>query len=121
MRDLAAVLRSGLPGRVLSACFAAGLGAALSALPAFAGEAEWRRLYEQVDLHFQNGSFEQAELFAREALQEAESSLGENHRATELSLGKAVFVLRLRGKYEEALALAVRGVNVSTRLYGAGD
>jgi tetratricopeptide (TPR) repeat protein len=93
----------------------------LVASPALAGEAEWRLLYEQSDAHFQRGNLGQAELFAREALKEAETSLGEGSRATELSLARAVFMLRLAGKLDEALALAVRGVNVAARLHGPDD
>src|SRR6185436_6272383 len=93
----------------------------LVAAPARAGEAEWKMLYDQIDPHFHRGALEQAELFAREALREAESSLGESHRATELSLAKAAFVLRIRGKLDEALAVAERGVRTSTRLHGADD
>ena len=53
------------------------LALALTAGPVVAGEAEWRMLYEQADVHFQRGDLQQAELFAREALKEAETSLGE--------------------------------------------
>jgi tetratricopeptide (TPR) repeat protein len=94
-------------------CWTAGL--------ARAGEAEWRMLYEQSDAHFQRGNLEQAELFAREALKEAETTLGEGSRATELSLARAVFMLRLAGELDEALALAERGVSVASKLHGPDD
>jgi hypothetical protein len=93
----------------------------LAAGPAAAGEAEWRTLYEQSDAHFQRGNLEQAELFAREALKEADASLGEGSRSAELSLARAVFMLRLTGKLDEALNLAVRGVNVAGKLHGPDD
>ncbi len=92
----------------------------LSASPAFAGEAEWKMLYEQSSAHLQAGSLEQAELFAREALRESEL-LPEKTRATELSLARAAHVLRLRGKADEALPLAERAVKLSTRQHGAGS
>src|SRR5262245_51334946 len=120
MPERIAVRRGGLVGGA-HRWIVAGLIALQCSLTAHAGEAEWRMLYEQTDLHFQRGNFEQAELFAREALREAETSLGKIHRATELSLNKAAFILRLRGKHEEALALAIRAVEVSTRLHGADD
>ena len=91
-----------------------------TASPAIAGEAEWKMLYEQSGAHLQRGDFVQAELFAREALREADASLGES-RATELSLLRAAHVLRVRGKAEEALPLAERAVKLSTRLHGAGS
>ena len=81
--------------RITNHAFVLLLLSCLAAGPAAAGEAEWRMLYEQSDAHFQRGNLEQAELFAREALKEAETSLGEGSRATELSLARAVFMLRL--------------------------
>ncbi|MCC7485058.1 MAG: tetratricopeptide repeat protein [Burkholderiales bacterium] len=104
--------------RVLGALVAAFLAVPLTVR---GGEAEWRMLYEQSDLHFQRGNLAQAELFAREALKEADASLGGSSRAAELSLARAVFMLRLAGKLDEALGLAVRGVRVSTKLHGPGD
>ena len=77
-------------------------------------------LYEQSGAHLQRGDLAQAELFAREALREADASLGQS-RSTELSLLRAAHVLRLRGKSEEALPLAERAVKLSTRLHGAGS
>src|SRR5262245_43812490 len=121
MPERIAVRHRGLVGSTPDRWIVAGLIAFLCGLNAHAGEAEWRMLYEQTDLHFQRGNLEQAELFAREALREAETSLGKIHRSTELSLNKAAFILRLRGKHEEALALAIRAVEVSTRLHGADD
>ena len=91
-----------------------------AASPAIAGEAEWKMLYEQSGAHLQRGDVVQAELFAREALREADASLGES-RATELSLLRAAHVLRVRGKAEEALPLAERAVKISTKLHGAGS
>jgi len=103
--------------RLVSAAIAALL---LAVAPAFAGEAEWRMLYEQSAAHLQAGNLEQAELFAREALRESEP-LPEKTRATELSLLRAAHVLRLRGKADEALPFAERAVKLSTKLHGAGS
>jgi len=89
--------------------------------PAAAGETEWKLLYDQADSHLQRGNFEQAELFAREALREAESVFGESHRATELSLSSLAYAHRFRGKYDEALPLFQRLVRIRTRLYGPED
>lgn len=92
----------------------------LSLLPAasLAGEAEWNQLRSQADLHFQRGSFEQAERFAREMVREAEASFGANHAATVQSRAKLAFLLRLRNKAAEALPIARRVVEASERLYG---
>jgi tetratricopeptide (TPR) repeat protein len=99
---------------------AAALSLLLAAAPAAAGEAEWKMLYDQSSAHLQQGSLEQGELFAREALRESEL-LPEKTRATELSLLRAAHVLRLRGKADEALPLAERAVKISTQLHGAGS
>src|SRR5690348_7246946 len=94
---------------------------AAAASPAWAGEAEWKALYDQSGAHFQRGNLEQAESFAREALREAERSLGDSSPALELSLLRAANILRLRGKAEEALPLVERAVKLGAKLYGAGD
>ena len=65
-----------------------------AAMPAWAGEAEWKMLYDQSNAHFQRGDFEQAEAFSREALREAERSLGESSPALELSLLRTAYILR---------------------------
>ncbi len=88
---------------------------------AVGGEAEWKLLHDQAGRHLERGSLEQAELFAREALKEAESTLGPEHRATEHSLSTLSMALRLRGKSEEALPVVQRLVALRTRQYGAGD
>jgi tetratricopeptide (TPR) repeat protein len=89
----------------------------LAAAPAGAGEAEWKMLYDQSGAHLQAGSVEQAELFAREALREAEL-LPAGTRAVELSLLRMAHVLRVRGRAEEALRLAERAVRISTQRHG---
>lgn len=104
---------SAAAGFLLLLCVAAG--------PAAAGEAEWKLLHDQAGRHLERGSLEQAELFAREALKEAESTLGPEHRATEHSLSTLSMALRLRGKPEEALPVAQRLVALRTRQYGADD
>ncbi|MGH8642493.1 MAG: tetratricopeptide repeat protein, partial [Burkholderiales bacterium] len=86
-----------------------------------AGETEWKILQDQAAAHLQRGNFEQAELFGRAALKEAESSLGPDNRATEASLSTLSAALRLRGKAEDALPLAQRLVVIRTRLYGPED
>jgi tetratricopeptide (TPR) repeat protein len=92
-----------------------------AARPALAGEVEWRMLQDQAAAHLQRGNFEQAELFGRAALKEAEASLGPDHRATETSLSTLSAALRLRGKAEDALPLVQRLVVIRTKLYGPED
>jgi len=105
------------PQPTIHAFAAIALSLLLAAAPCGAGEAEWKMFHEQSAAHLQRGNLEQAELFAREALREADTALGE--RAVELSLLRMAHVLRLRGKTEEALPLALRAVKISTRLHGA--
>lgn len=98
----------------------AALALLLAAAPVAAGEAEWKMYYDQAGAHLQAGGVQQAELFAREALREAELLPG-NTRALELSLLRMAHVLRVRGKAEEALPLAERAVKISTQRHGAGS
>ena len=93
----------------------------LAAVPAGAGEVEWRLLHDQATAHLQRADFEQAGLFARAALKEAESSLGPQHRATEQSISTLSLALRLQGKQEEALPLTQRLVAIRTKQYGPED
>ena len=102
---------TGSTGRWMAAAAYLILGVAA---PAGAGEPEWRRFQDQATGHFQRGNFEQAELFARQALKEAESSLGPEHRATEQSLASLYAALRHQNKLDEAVqaigaALQVKG------------
>lgn len=83
-----------------------------------AGEAEWRKLQEQAQMSFQRRDFEQAEHFAREALLEADSSLGAYHRATDESLNILSLALRMRMKPDESLPFARRLVAVRMQRYG---
>ena len=92
-----------------------------AAAPASAGEAEWKLLHDQAAAHLQRGEFEQAGLFARQALKEAETTLGSEHRATEASLSTLSLALRLSGKPDEALPVAQRLVAVRTRQHGPDD
>lgn len=85
---------------------------------AAAGETEWRQLQERAQVSFQRGDFGQAERYAREALLEADSSLGAYHRATDESLNILSLALRMRKKPEEALPFAQRLVAVRARRYG---
>jgi len=91
-----------------------------AASPAFAGEAEWKMLQDQAAAHLEGGGLEQAELFGRAALKEAES-LGSNPRAMEQSLSTLSHVLSRLGKHEEAVALSQRLVSIRTKQYGADD
>ncbi|HEX9674145.1 MAG TPA: tetratricopeptide repeat protein, partial [Burkholderiales bacterium] len=92
-----------------------------AAAPAGAGEAEWRLLNDQAVAYLQRGDFEQAGLFARQALREAETTLGPEHRATEASLSTFSLALRLSGKPKEALPVAERLVALRTKQYGSED
>lgn len=85
---------------------------------AWAGETEWRQLQERAQVSFQRGDLGQAERFAREALLEADSSLGAYHRATEESLNILSLALRMGEKPDDALPFAQRLVAVRTRRYG---
>jgi tetratricopeptide (TPR) repeat protein len=93
----------------------------LAAAPAAAGEAEWKLLHDQATTHLQRGNFEQAELFARAALKEAESPPGLGNRAMEQSLSTLSHALSRAGKHDEAILLAQRLVAIRTKLYGPDD
>lgn len=113
---------SGHESRVTSHAFAAAALLLLSAAsPAVAGEAEWKLLHDQAVAHLQRGNLEQAELFGGEALKEAESALGPDHRATEQSLATLYAALRLRGKLDEALPVVQRLTALRIKHYGAND
>jgi len=92
----------------------------LAAGCAAAGEVEWRLLSDQATLHPQRGNIEQAELFAREAITEAERSFGRSHRATDQSIAMLGLVLRFAQRYPEAekelrRALALREKSLGPR------
>jgi len=74
----------------------------LAAGCAAAGEVEWRLLSDQANLHLQRGNIEQSELFACEAITEAERSFGRSHRATDQSIAMLGLVLRFAQRYTEA-------------------
>ena len=86
-----------------------------------AGETEWRQLQQHAQISFQRQEFQEAERFAREALLEADSSLGAYHRATEESLEMLALVLRTSKKPDDALPFARRLVIVRMRRYGQDD
>ena len=88
---------------------------------AMAGETEWKRLQEQAQAAFDRRDFARSEHLAREALLEADASLGAYHRATEESLDLLSLVLRVEKRPAEALPFAQRLVNVRTRRYGPRD
>ena len=88
--------------------------------PVHAGEAEWKMLSEQASLHLQRGSLEQAELFAREAIAEAERTFGRNHRAVDQSIATLGLILRFAQRYPESekelrRALALREKSLGPR------
>ncbi len=105
----------------IHALAAAALSLLLAAAPAAAGEADWKLLEDQAAAHLQRGNFEQAELFARAALKEAESPPGLGHRATEQSLSTLSHALSRAGKHEEAIVFAQRLVAFRTKQYGPDD
>lgn len=86
---------------------------------AAAGETEWRQLQDKAQASFQRGDFGESQRLAREALLEADASLGAYHRATEESLNLLSLALRMSKKPDEALPFAQRLVAVRTRRYGA--
>ena len=86
---------------------------------AAAGETEWRQLQDKAQASFQRGDFGESQRLAREALLEADASLGAYHRATEESLNLLSLALRMSKKPDEALPYAQRLVAVRTRRYGA--
>ena len=88
---------------------------------AMAGENEWRQLQDQAQEAFDRRDFARAERLVREALLEADASLGAYHRATEDSLDLLSLTLRVEKRPEEALPFAQRLVSVRTRRYGARD
>ncbi len=90
----------------------------LAAGLSWAGEAEWRKLQERAQVSFQRADLGQAEQYAREALLEADSSLGAYHRAAEQSLNILSLSLRMQKKPREALPFAQRLVAVRMRRYG---
>jgi tetratricopeptide (TPR) repeat protein len=69
---------------------------------ACAGEAQWKRLNDQVVPLMTRGSLEHAEQVARQGLAEAEKSFGPDHRNTETSVSNLALVLRLRKRFEES-------------------
>jgi len=88
---------------------------------AMAGEREWRQLHDQAQEAFDRREFAQSERLAREALLEADASLGAYHRATEETLDLLALALRVEKRPAEALPFAQRLVNVRTRRYGPRD
>ena len=86
---------------------------------AAAGETEWRQLQDKAQASFQRGDFGESQRLAREALLEADASLGAYHRATEESLNLLSLALRMSKQPDEALPYARRLVTVRTRRYGA--
>jgi len=88
---------------------------------AVAGETEWQQLQQQAQAAFDRRDFARSERLAREALLEADASLGAYHHATEESLNLLSLALRMRKEPREALPFAQRLVAVRMRRYGARD
>ena len=93
--------------------------------PAAAGEAEWKLLFDQAGLHLQRGNVEQAELFAREAIAEAERSFGRGSRPVDQSIATLGLVLRFAQRYPESekelrRALAMREKALGPRAASVG-
>ena len=111
-------LTSGRPTSFFVTCAISVTLLAASAAAA-AGETEWRQLQDKAQASFQRGDFGESQRLAREALLEADASLGAYHRATEESLNLLSLALRMSKKPDEALPYAQRLVAVRTRRYGA--
>lgn len=93
---------------------------ALLASTAVAGELEWRMLSEQANMHLQRGSLDQAEMFAREAIAEAERSFGRSHRATDQSIATLGLVLRFAQRFPEAEKELRRALALREKSLGPG-
>ena len=89
--------------------------------PVAGGEAEWKLLHDQALAQLKQAKLGEAELLARGALTEAESSFGVGHPAIEQSLSTLSTVLRLRGKPAEALPLAQRLVVLRAKRLSPND
>lgn len=86
---------------------------------AFAGEAEWKALNDQVLPQLQSGAFKQAEQLARDAMAEAEKSFGAAHRNTAISLGNLALVLRIQKRFEESEKHYRRSLAIRDKALGA--
>jgi tetratricopeptide (TPR) repeat protein len=107
-------------GRWLTASMAAvGLCSTLFAVPALAGETEWKALNDQVIPHMTAGSLIKAEQYARQSIAEAEKSFGPAHRNTEISVGNLALVLRFQKRYEESEKYYRRALALRDKLFGA--
>jgi tetratricopeptide (TPR) repeat protein len=91
----------------------------IASAAAWAGETEWRRLQDQAEASFQRADFGESQRLAREALLEADASLGAYHLSAEQSLNLLSLSLRMGKQPDEALPFAQRLVAVRTRRYGA--
>lgn len=74
----------------------------LVAVPAWAGEQEWKSLNDQVMPHLLGGALKQAEQLARDAVAEADKTFGATHQNTATSLGHLALVLRFQKRFEES-------------------
>lgn len=86
---------------------------------AFAGEAEWKALNDQVVPLMTAGSLDKAEQVAKQGLAEAEKTFGPAHRSTEISVGNLALVLRFQRRYEESEKQYRRGLALREKLMGA--
>lgn len=78
-------------------------------------------LIDQANLHVQIGSLQQAELFAREAVAEAERTFGPRHRATDQSIAALGLVLRVAQRYPEAEKELRRALALREKMLGPRD
>lgn len=86
-----------------------------------AGEVEWKMLTDQANLHVQRGSLQQAELFAREAIAEAERSFGPKHRVYDQSIATLGLVLRFAQRYPESEKEFRRALALREKALGPRD
>ena len=109
-----------------------GLLANVLAGQAWAQEARWQTLNQQVEQLYQQGRYAEAIPVAKEALRVAETTFGPNDPNTATSLDNLAVLYYVQGKYAEAEPLFIRALaigektlgpdhlNVATNLYNLG-
>ena len=97
---------------------AVGAALVLAGAAAHAGEEDWKTLSAQVQNHLERGNMQQALLFARQALKEAETAWGETHLNTAGSLDTLARVLLFAGNDIEAEIYYRRALAVKEKLFG---
>ncbi len=86
---------------------------------AWAGEAEWKALNDQVIPQTTGGHLDKAEPLARQGLAQAEKTFGPAHRNTETSLANLALVLRFQKHYEESEKYYRRALAIREKALGA--